>query len=129
MGDYTTFLIKSMQSGGSPHCLMCEGQQLESICHLVASCTALTNERAQIVAEYEQLCAKTIAKLDFSQIKANDETLCQFVLDPISLNLKLRVNINDPLVPEFYKLSREFCFLIDKFRTKSINKNEQKYLQ
>ena len=129
MGDYATLAIKFIQSGGSPDCIICTGNYRESICHLIASCSALAEERAQILTKYEQLCTDTIAKLDLNQIIANEETFCQFVLDPTSLNLKVMVNFNDPLVSEFFKLSREFCFLIDKLRTETMNRNKPKCLQ
>ena len=55
----------------------------------------------------------------------NEDLLCQFILDPTSLNLKTRVSLNDPLVPQFYKLSRDFCFLLDKTRIGLLKQMEE----
>ena len=43
-----------------------------------------------------------------------NEILIQFVLDPSSMNLSPRVHINDPILPELFKLSRDLCFAINK---------------
>ena len=59
-------------------------------------------------------------QIDFEKIAKNEETLCQFVIDPTSLNLQPRVSLGDPLVHEFFKFSRDFCYIIDKTRTESL---------
>ena len=60
------------------------------------------------------MCSFTKNCIDFEEILNDEETLCQFVLDPTRLNLSNRVSLNDPLVQSFFKLSRYFCFKIDK---------------
>ena len=64
----------------------------------------------------------------FEEISSNTELLSQFILDPLSLNLKTRVHTSDPLVPEFYKLSRIYCYIMDKTRLrllKDLENNSQ----
>ena len=90
----------------------------ESICHLICTCLAYDTERKKIFKQFSDLCNKTMNNLNFKGFCQNDELLCQFLLDPTSLNLPVRVSVYDPLVTEFYKLSRDLCFLIDKKRKK-----------
>ena len=54
----------------------------------------------------------------FEDLFQNEELLCQFIRDPTSLKLPVRVSLYDPVVNDFYKLSRDLCFLIDKKRKK-----------
>ena len=88
----------------------------ETICHVISSCQALSVERERIMIEFNQLCNRTRNQIMFDDILKNEETLCQFIIDPTSLNLKSRVSTSDPLVMMFYKLSRDFCYIIDKKR-------------
>ena len=50
-----------------------------------------------------------------------NEILIQFVLDPSSMNLSQRVHLNDPILPELFKLSRDLCFAINKNRNNSLH--------
>ena len=36
--------------------------------------------------------------------EANPEYLTQFILDPTSINLRKRVNMSDPIVPDLYRI-------------------------
>ena len=56
----------------------------------------------------------------------NMDKLCQLILDPTSLNLPMRVSMQDPLVLEFFRLSRDFCHTIDKTRIALLKNLEQK---
>ena len=69
----------------------------------------MSAERDRLLIEYSQLCKKTMNHIEFDEILKNKDSLCQFILDPLSLNLQTRVSLSDPLVPDFYKLSRDFC--------------------
>ena len=53
-------------------------------------------------------------KIRISNFKKSEETLTQFILDPTSMNLKERVHVNDPIVPELFRLSRDICYSINK---------------
>ena len=61
----------------------------------------------------------------FSNINSQQLThrdVTQFIVDPASMNLENRINITDPLLPSFYKLSRDFCYAMDKRRTLKLKK-------
>ena len=58
-------------------------------------------ERERILKEFRYLAAKTKNNLRFEEIMSNPEQLCQFILDPTSLNLPIRVSLYDPLMSEF----------------------------
>ena len=83
---------------------------------MISTCQALREQRDKVLEEYRTLCKLTKNKIDFEEIEKSDEELCQFILDPTSLNLQIRVSLQDPLLTYFVKLSRDFCFIIDKTR-------------
>ena len=66
-----------------------------------------------------------LALTDFENICQNEETLAQFILDPTSLNLSERLSVQDPLMNEFFKLSRNFCYKIDKTRIEILKQLEE----
>ena len=93
---------------------------------MISSCEAISVERKRLLIEFDHLCKKTKNQISFDDISKSEETLCQFINDPTSLNLQSRVSLSDPLVRMFYKLSRDFCYIIDKTRLcllKVIEKN------
>ena len=69
------------------------------------------------------LCQK-INYLNFEDIigEGNPETLTQFILDPTSFNLKIRVNISDPTAQEIFKISRDMCNSIHSERVRQLGK-------
>ena len=87
----------------------------------------MAEERERMFKEMKQLCKITKNNIDFNKIISDEKVLCQFILDPASLNLTNRVSLSDPLISQFYKFAREFCYLIDKTRIRLLNnlKNEQ----
>ena len=89
---------------------------MKQVSHIIASCLGLSDERARILSEFENLCKLTKNQINFENILKNEETLSQFILDPTSLNLSERLSLKDPLVKDFFKLSRDFCYKIDKTR-------------
>ena len=119
-GDYLTFEVKSTQSGGSPYCLCCPGSsfETESLQHIVTACEAYTELRERILEEYSILCSTTMNKLNFQIIREDPEVLCQFILDPSSMNLSSRVNISDPKLDALFKISRDYCYSINSKRLK-----------
>ena len=124
-GNYLTYKIKSDQSGGSARCRICLSGNEESVCHVISVCQGLAVQRNRLLEEFRQLCNITKNYIQFEEIEQNEELLCQFILDPTSLNLKTRVSLSDPLVPHFYKLSRDFCFLLDKTRVGLLKQMEE----
>ena len=115
-GNYLTYKIRSDQSGGSPRCRICETSSDETVSHVISACQGLADEREKILPEFSKLCAQTKNHLNFEDFMQNKDKLCQFILDPTSLNLPMRVSMQDPLVLEFFRLSRDFCHTIDKTR-------------
>ena len=115
-GNYLTYKIKSDQSGGSPRCRICQSGCDETVSHVISTCQGMAVERNRLLSEFKVLCSKTKNQIVFDDIIKSEELLCQFILDPTSLNLHTRVSLSDPLVPQFYKLSRDFCYILDKTR-------------
>ena len=91
---------------------------------MISACQQLAGERERIFSEFRQLCRLTTNCIDFDEISKNEENVTQFILDPTSLNLPVRVSLSDPLVSEFFKLSRQFCYTIDKTRIRLLKKLE-----
>ena len=116
-GNYLTYGIRAKQNGGSPSCRICTTKENESICHIISQCSALHDTRERFIPEYKQLCKETVNNIDFDLITEDAEKFCQFILDPTSLNLPTRVNVADPAVLKFFKLSRIFCYNMDKSRS------------
>ena len=127
-GNYLTYQVRSEQSGGSPRCRICPTECPETVSHVISTCSGMAVERERLLTELSDLCKQTKNEIIFEEISNDEELLCQFVLDPLSLNLQKRVNISDPLVPEFYKLSRVYCYMMDKTRLrllKDLENNSQ----
>ena len=114
--------MKSDQSGGSPRCRICDSD--ETICHVVIICQGMADERKRLLEQFQELCKATKNEICFQELSKSDEQLCQFILEPTSLNLHTRVSMYDPVAPEFYKLSRDFCHIIDKKRIHLIKELE-----
>ena len=113
LGDFHSFEVISSQSGGDPHCKICSNENLngeryvENTCHILISCEALSDIREKYFEYYRQTLKMNT--IDFEYIISDKEVACQFILDPTSFNLKQRININDPLATELFKISRNFC--------------------
>ena len=115
-GNYLTYDVKASQSGGSARCRICSSGSNETVCHVISTCQALSVERNKLLNEFKKLCSLTKNQINFTDMKESENKLCQFILDPTSLNLGVRVSLNDPLLPDFFRLSRDYCFLMDKTR-------------
>ena len=115
-GNYLTYDVKASQSGGSARCRICSSGSNETVCHVISTCQALSVERNKLLNEFEKLCSLTKNQINFTDMKESETKLCQFILDPTSLNLGVRVSLNDPLLPDFFRLTRDYCFLMDKTR-------------
>ena len=87
---------------------------------MILTYQGLTVEREKILTYISKLCSLTKNKINFDEFKESEEKLCQFILAPTSLNLPTRVSLQDPLVPEFYKLSRDLCHVLDITRISEI---------
>ena len=128
VGDYYTFQVKSEQSGGPPHCPNCystsetnENLPSENISHILALCDAYQPQRSRIIEEMSIICQDTLNGVNILQYTQDPEMLTQWLLDPSSLNLPMRVNTNDPVLPALFQLSRDLCHSIDRERIKLLN--------
>ena len=116
-GNYLTYEVKSSQSGGSPHCRACSANS-EDILHILTQCTAYKDIRNRIVNQMKSLLEEDNLLTSFAKIFETENHLCQFILDPTSLNLPIRVSQSDPISEQLFKLSRDFCFAVHKSRWK-----------
>ena len=138
--DYYTYKKRAGQSGGSPHCRSCPATNqdtpddtaqtdevtghTEDLSHILTDCLAYTDIRKRILPEFEQLCLLSNSGVNFNGIMKNKTNLCQFILDPSSLNLVSRISISDKYIECFYQLSRDYCFAIHSARMKTLKKTE-----
>ena len=97
----------------------------ESICHIVAVCTEYENIRTRITYEVKELLSNMNLS-NTTKIFENKNLFTQFILDPSSFNLDsdCRVNINDPMLTDLFKLSRDFCYSIDNTRKRKLKQLE-----
>ena len=114
-GNYLTSKILFEQSGkGSPLCNWCLSGQEQDYCHILTSCHIFECERNTFLSNLSLLCEQTQNNLSLTNFLTDKEILTQLVLDPTSLNLSERVHMEDPILPAFFKLSRNYCFVINK---------------
>ena len=131
-GDYFTYEMKSKQSGGSPHCRCCcstSPPPQENLEHILTNCEAYSEIRERIVVEFKTLCLKSKSNIQFDEIYSDNETFCQFILDPASFNLKMRIHMNDPILGELFNLSRHYCFAINAARLRILKNKENLHIQ
>ena len=120
-GNYLTYKLKSEQNSNiSPHCRICLNGDDETQ-HILTSCLKTESIRMKILSEIRDTCQFSLNQVDFKHIENDKSRLCQFILDPSSLNLPTRININDPILPRLFKLSRDYCFAVDKKRISYMN--------
>ena len=123
-GDLFTYEKKSEQSGGSPHCRLCSDNKSESVLHILTFCSAYNDIRTRILKEFENLCLASKSSVNFTDIMKENEVLCQFILDPTSMNLSKRIHTSDPLLSAFFKTSRDLCFGISERRLKLLREKQ-----
>ena len=114
----------SLQSGGSSKCRLCSDPNAptegpcESTEHLISQCTKFDSLRTKIKSEMNVICKEENIKINVETLSDKDFT--QYLLDPSSLNLQKRVNINSSALPQLFKISRDFCYAIDRTRVKVV---------
>ena len=118
---FLSYEVKAEQGGGSPLCKICQTGSVERISHIIASCPAMAKERDKVLLELRNLCTLTKNNLSLDYFIHNEDVLSQFILDPTSLNLSIRVSLQDPIVSAFYRLSRDICFILGKTRLKLLD--------
>ena len=126
-GDFLTYQIKADRSGGSPLCRSCPetAPENENLAHILTQCYAYLDIRERIFPEYSNVCKATKSEICFEDILRRQDSLCQFILDPTSLNLEERVNIKDPALPDLLKISRDYCYAINSRRMNIINSKKK----
>ena len=119
-GDYLTFERNFEDSGqGDPTCRICRLEN-ESICHILILCPAYNVIRNRILPEFSAISTLTKNSLKFENIRMDPIAMTQFILDPTSFNLRTRVHISDPVVPELFRLSRDYCIAIHTERIRRL---------
>jgi hypothetical protein len=72
-GDFFTYEVKSIQSGGSPHYRCCPSPSpTENLVHILTSCVAYSEVRGRIVKEYQLLCDQTKNSISFQKIYSRE---------------------------------------------------------
>ena len=79
----------------------------EDLIHILTQCLAYKDIRDRMFPEYLNVCSENDPK--FEEMTSTDEHLCQFILDPSSLNLSKRINICDPELDKILKISRDYA--------------------
>ena len=128
--DYFTYQKRADQSGGSAHCRCCgnSGQDAavrpdETLEHILTQCTAYLEIRERIFPEFASLCNRS--GVDFKQYLENEKLLCQFILDPSSFNLPIRISMRDPNLGSYFRRSRDYCYVIHNTRMKILKKRTE----
>ena len=80
---------------------------------------AAGSESVLLVTAGLQIC------LQFERIIEDDKLLCQFFLDPTSLNLPVRISISDPNVGTYFRKSRDFCYAVHNTRMKILKQRTE----
>ena len=116
-----TYELKSARSGGSPHCRCCSlTSENENLQHILTNCSQYSDIRNRIIEEYKKIGENFSSEFPFDEILSKNETLCQFILDPASLNLKYRISMSDPILDDLFKVSCEFCHAVNSRRMKTL---------
>ena len=109
--------MKSEQSGGSSVCRLCSVgsyKPTESLSHVVGTCSALSDVRNMILQQISTLSSQSNTNINLQQM--SEDQLTQYILDPCSLNLPIRIHPDDPVIPELYKVCRDMCTAVDRVR-------------
>ena len=90
VGNYLTLEEKSLQSGGSPFCQLCLNEDepkievVESIDHLISSCSGLNETRRNIISSMKNLIQVSGLKIEIDKFSPKELTqLTQFLLGTI----------------------------------------------
>ena len=120
-GDYLSNEKLSRQGNHSPICELCELEE-ESYCHIITRCPVLNEPRIKLMKEIIDFCDKNAISF-IHQIFLDNEKITQFVLDPTSLNLPLRMNPNDRNLPQLFSICRNLCNSLHNMRMRKKKEN------
>ena len=127
--DYFTYEKRADQSGGSAHCRCCsqlspsDTRPVESTRHILTQCSAYADIRQRIFSEYARLCNRS--GINFHYFFEDEDRLCQFILDPTSLNLHIRISMTDANLGSYFRKSRDMCFSIHNSRMKILKQRAE----
>ena len=125
VGDYYTYDVKSTSSGGLPHCRSCsDPTSREDLTHILTQCLAYREIRERMMTEFDEVLIESESNLSIEEISDTYENLCQFILDPSSINLRKRINVSDPALQKLFRLSRNYCYAINSERLRTLQKKE-----
>ena len=124
---YFTYEIRANQSGASPHCHTCSQpnqveRPSENLVHIITECVAYEDIRNRILPELSELFHQAKSNISFENISNDKNKLCQFILDPSSLNLSPHISKNEPLLEQLFNLSRGFCYAVHNRRMEILEK-------
>ena len=124
-GDLYTYSVKADQSGGSPHCRLCQAP-CEDLPHVLSICEATSQPRQDTTQELKNILVnnfsldgvsvtKSLTNEQFSMLVSDPILFAQFAVDATSFNLPdiYRVNINDINICQIFKITRNFCYSIN----------------
>ena len=80
-----------------------------------------------MLPEFQTLCLQAKSSVKFEEIRSQFNTLTQFILDPSSFYLKMKIHLSDPILPDIFQLSRDcdYCNAIHTKRINIITSNQQ----
>ena len=120
-GDYLTCQTKYEHTNkGSPQCKICD-KEYETVCHIIATCEAYAMFREHFKEQSFEICQAVPGFRTLKTQLNQPEVFTQFVLDPSSLNLPMRVNNNDPILTTLFSLIRDYCSAIHNERMHILN--------
>ena len=88
----------------------------------MVKCISLEEVRKPMLLQLFEFCKNNQINIELDMMN-NEDYLTQLILDPTSLNLKRRVNINHPKLGELFQICRNISFGLHSFRMKKINKS------
>ena len=125
-GDYLCQGNLAKDRGLDPSCLLCKAHYrlhapVEDILHVLTMCRATSDTRLRIVPELLNCIAKYFPTNSLLK-RINHEQLCQFILDPTSLNLPMdcRIQPNHSDLPHVMFICRNLCFALHKTRIRQL---------
>ena len=111
---FTRTFLHKMKKIKSPQCYGCNLKN-EDLNHLLLHCTYYDEIREKYLPQYfSQNC-------NISDILTNEDIIMQMILDPVSAKLPDTLKNNWVSVKTAYRLSRQFCYSIDRKREKLYN--------
>ena len=123
-GDYPCNYNLSLLKNSDPHCILCtaseEGSPIDDIVHVLTACIASKFTKQRLLPDLLNAVSLASAPLDLQGLQTDNERLTQFILDPTSPNLPLSTRIapEHPVLREVLRISRNYCFFINKERVK-----------